>query len=308
MYWTAYFDAHGEYRVGVLQDAKIYALPAGADFVALLQAGETLEEWGRRAMEEPADTVAEAAVKRAALVQTPPSIRDFFAFEEHVVTSNAALGLPVHPDWYNLPVFYFTNPAAVKDPGANISIAPGSTKFDFELEFAVVIGRAGSDIAVSDAEQYIAGYMTMCDWSARDLQEREMKLTLGPSKGKDSATGFGPYLVTPDELEPSRKGKGFDITITASVNGRRYSEGNLSTIYWSFAQMISYASRGTQLRPGDVICSGTVGTGCILELSRVHGSDAYPYLKPGDHVRINAGILGVLEATLQAGEEPKPLS
>lgn len=308
MYWTAYFDAHGKYRVGVLQDAKIHALPVGTDFVALLQAGESLEEWGRRALDEPAETVGEATVNRAAVVQVPPSIRDFFAFEEHVVTSNAALGLPVHPDWYNIPVFYFTNPAAVRNPGENVRIAPGSKKFDFELEFAVVIGAAGSDIAVGDAERYIAGYMTMCDWSARDLQEREMKLTLGPSKGKDSATGFGPYLVTPDELESLRKDKGFDIAITASVNGRRYSEGNLSTIYWSFAQMIAYASRGTQLRPGDVICSGTVGTGCILELSRVHGSDAYPYLNPGDHVRIDGGILGVLEATLQAGEEPKPLS
>lgn len=307
MFWTAYRDDSGRPRVGVAHDGKIHSLAPGIDFLDLLRDDQSLEVWGRQALSDPAELLLDSAVARAALVHTPPSIRDFMAFEEHVVTSNAALGLPMNPDWYNIPVFYFSNPAAVKDPGEPIRIAPGSVKFDFELEFAAVIGKPGIDIPVEEAEEHIVGYMSMCDWSARDLQEREMKQTLGPAKGKDTATSFGPYLVTPDELAGQRKGNAFDITITASVNGQQYSEGNLSTIYWSFAQMIAYASRGTQLRPGDVIGSGTVGTGCVLELSRVHGVEAYPYLKPGDHVRVDAGILGVLEATLMSGRAPHPL-
>lgn len=308
MIWTSYRDLGGNDRIGVLHEGKIYALEPGVDFLDLLRADNTsLEDWGHRALSEPAETVAEGSAPAAALVPTPPSIRDFMAFEQHVVTSNAALGLDLNPDWYNIPVFYFSNPAAVKNPGEPIRIAPGSVKFDFELEFAAVIGKAGTDITVDKAEEHIAGYMSMCDWSARDLQEREMKQTLGPAKGKDTATGFGPYLVTPDELARLRTDNAYDITISASVNGRTYSEGNLSNIYWSFAQMIAYASRGTELRPGDIIGSGTVGTGCILELSRVHGEDKFPYLKPGDRVRIDAGVLGSFETTLEPGVEPQSL-
>lgn len=308
MFWTAYRDAAGNARVGVAQDGKIHALAVGIDFVDVLRSDRSLTEWGQQALDDPAETVSEALASTAALVPTPPSIRDFMAFEEHVVTCSAALGLPMNPDWYNIPVFYFSNPAAVKNPNEPIRIAPGSEKFDFELEFAAVIGKHGIDIAVEDAEDYIAGFMSMCDWSARDLQEREMQQTLGPAKGKDTATSFGPRLVTPDELAPLRAGNAYDIPISASVNGKKYSEGNLSKIYWSFAQMISYASRGTELRPGDIIGSGTVGTGCILELSRVHGQDAFPYLKPGDYVEIDAGVLGSFEATLVPGGDPQPLN
>ena len=308
MFWTSYRDLTGNDRIGVLMEGVVHALDPGIEFIDLLRDEErSLADWGRQALTEPAETIAEGSAPVTALVRTPPSIRDFIAFEEHVVTSNAALGLDMDPDWYNIPVFYFSNPAAVKNPGEPVRIAPGSAKFDFELEFAAVIGKLGTDISVDRAEEHIAGYMSMCDWSARDLQEREMKQTLGPAKGKDTATGFGPYLVTPDELDPLRAGNGYDITIAASVNGRTYSEGNLSKIHWSFAQMIAYASRGTELRPGDIIGSGTVGTGCILELSRVHGEKRFPYLKPGDRVRIDAGVLGSFETLLEPGVEPQPL-
>jgi len=129
-----------------------------------------------------------------------------------------------------------------------------------------------------------------------------MRIGLGPAKGKDTATSLGPTLVSPDELEPFATAKGFDLAMTVEVNGRRYSEGNWSSIYWTFPQMIAYASRGTTLRPGDVIGSGTVGTGCILELSRVHGTDAFPWLKPGDVVRIEVEQLGVQLSTVVAGQ------
>src|SRR5690606_24827633 len=132
-------------------------------------------------------------------------------------------------------------------------------------------------------------YVLLCDWSARDLQAVEMAVQLGPAKGKDTATSLGPFLVTPDELEQYRAGDGYDLPLTASVNGRAYSAGSWKDLYWSFPQMLAYASRGTVLHPGDVIGSGTVGTGCILELSRVHGTEAYPWLEPGDRVRLEGG-------------------
>jgi 2-keto-4-pentenoate hydratase/2-oxohepta-3-ene-1,7-dioic acid hydratase in catechol pathway len=172
---------------------------------------------------------------------------------------------------------------------------------------AAVIGRPGADIPVDEAEGHIAGYTILCDWSARDLQEEEMAQGLGPAKGKDSATTLGPWLVTPDELADRRTGKGFDLTATTSVNGELYSSGNWSTIYWSFAQAISYASRGTRLRTGDVIGSGTIGTGCILELSRVHDAAKYPWLKAGDQVRISVDGLGAIESTIQPPVPVLPL-
>jgi 2-keto-4-pentenoate hydratase/2-oxohepta-3-ene-1,7-dioic acid hydratase in catechol pathway len=229
------------------------------------------------------------------------------AFEEHVVTSSAALGQQVNPDWYEIPVFYFSNPAAVHSATADVRISPGSAAFDYELEIAAVIGTGGSDLAPETATEHIAGYMLLCDWSARDLQAREMKQMLGPVKGKDSATSFGPFLVTPDELAGHRSGNAYDISMRAYRNGELYSSGNLADLYWSFAQMLAYASRGTRLRPGDVIGSGTVGTGCILELSRVHGEQAYPYLTAGDTVRLEADELGTIEATMLGAAEPIPL-
>jgi len=134
-----------------------------------------------------------------------------------------------------------------------------------------------------------------------------MKLNRGPAKGKDSANGFGPWLVTPDELAPPASGRAYDLTMTASVNGIEYSRGSMADLYWSFGEMISYASRGTRVLPGDIIGSGTVGTGCILELSQVHGLDAYPYLREGDQVRLEGGLLGAIEARILAGHPPVPL-
>ena len=229
------------------------------------------------------------------------------AFEEHVVTASAAIGLTVDPLWYEQPVFYFTNPAAVRGPRADVAVPPGSAALDYELEAAAVIGREGADLSPGEAADHIAGFMLFCDWSARDLQAAEMRLNLGPAKGKDSANSFGPWLVTADEFAPLASGHGYNVKLTATVNGTGYSSGNLADLYWSFAEMVSYASRGTRVVPGDVIGSGTVGTGCILELSRVHGADAYPYLRAGDLVRLEGGPLGAIEAHIAAGRPAVPL-
>jgi 2-keto-4-pentenoate hydratase/2-oxohepta-3-ene-1,7-dioic acid hydratase in catechol pathway len=304
MKWATYDSAAGR-RVGVVIGEAIHAARGVTDLRDLFgDDGERLHEAGAAATGDPFEVVGLDQVSLQAPIPVPPSIRDFMAFEEHVVNSAQRLGGSVDPDWYELPVFYFTNPAAVHAPGADVALSPGSTDFDYELEVAAVIGRAGADLTPDEAEPYIAGYTILCDWSARDLQAREMRQRLGPAKGKDSATSLGPFLVTPDELEPHRKGGGFDLRMTASVNGRLYSDGNWSTVYWTFPQLLSYASRGTTLRPGDVFGSGTVGRGCILELSGLHGEQEYPWLRPGDEVTLEVELLGSLSARLVAPARP----
>ncbi len=187
------------------------------------------------------------------------------------------------PDWYELPVFYFTNPAAVVGPDQPVCAPTGSSALDYELEVACVIGHGG----------VIAGFTIMNDWSARDLQAREMKLGLGPAKGKDFATSLGPVLVTPDELLAS-------ASMVARVNGEEWSRGSLGDMHYSWADLLAYAGRDTVLRPGDVIGSGTVGTGCILELSGVYGSERYPWLQPGDVVELEVEGIGVLRNPVTA--------
>jgi 2-keto-4-pentenoate hydratase/2-oxohepta-3-ene-1,7-dioic acid hydratase in catechol pathway len=301
MRWCTYISpADSATRAGLLHEGEIRGVPGTSGLVDLLgDDGERMAAAAERAMREPAEVVPEAEARFLAPVPEPPSIRDFYAFEEHVRTAATAIGHDVSPVWYEIPLFYFTNPAATRGPYDDVPIAPGSRSFDYELEIAAVVGRPGSDLDPAVAEEHIAGYMVMCDWSARDLQAQEMKGHLGPAKGKDTATSFSAFLVTPDELEPRRAGNAYDLKMTASVNGRPYSSGTFSSIYWRFGELLAYASRGTTLRPGDVIGSGTVGTGCILELARVHGQDAYPWLKPGDQVRLEVDRIGVISSTIR---------
>ncbi|MGY1812340.1 fumarylacetoacetate hydrolase family protein [Blastococcus sp. SYSU D00820] len=308
MRWTTYLSPQdGRQHCGLLVDDELFGLAHPGSLTDLLVAGADLAAQAAAARATPFEVLGLGATALCAPVPTPPSIRDFMAFEEHVVTSTRALGQEMDPDWYEIPVFYFSNPAAVRGPADDIPIAPGSQQFDFELEVAAVVGTAGADLSPDTAEQHVAGYLLLCDWSARDLQAREMRQQLGPAKGKDTATSLGPWLVTPDELEPLRAGNGYDLGMRASVNGRPYSKGSMATIHWSFGQLLAYASRGTELRPGDVIGSGTVGTGCILELSRTHGSDAFPWLAAGDVVRLEADHLGAIESRIVPGVAPVPL-
>jgi 2-keto-4-pentenoate hydratase/2-oxohepta-3-ene-1,7-dioic acid hydratase in catechol pathway len=303
--WACYAD-----RVGLVVEDRIHAVRGVPRVIDLLgDDGARMAAAADRALADPLKMVDVADVVLRAPIPDPPSIRDFMAFEEHVVNARARVGAEIDPDWYELPVFYFTNPAAVHGPAQDVAVSPGSSAFDYELEVAAVVGRAGGDLRPDEAEAHIAGYTILCDWSARDLQAREMRQRLGPAKGKDSATTIGPWLVTPDELADRRSGRGFDLRMTATVNGRPYSDGNWSTVYWSFPQLLSYASRGTVLRPGDVFGSGTVGRGCILELSGVHGEDAYPWLRAGDVVELAIERLGSIRSTITAGSgAPAPLT
>jgi 2-keto-4-pentenoate hydratase/2-oxohepta-3-ene-1,7-dioic acid hydratase in catechol pathway len=306
MLWTTYVSpSDGQEHPAVVSGGAVHGLRTATRLIDLLgDDGERLARAGEQALADPLDVVAEADAELLAPVPAPTSVRDFYAYEAHVRTYREANGQEMDPDWYELPVFYFQNPAAIRPARAEIPMPPGCVKFDYELEFAAVIGRAGANLAPDEAEAHIAGYLLLCDWSARDLQARESRHGLGPVKGKDTATSLGPWLVTPDELEPRRSGKAFDLEMRASVNGQPYSKGNAGDLYWSFGQMISYASRGTRVQTGDVIGSGTVGTGCILELSTVHSEAEYPWLEPGDEVRLEADVLGAITARIT---EPQPL-
>jgi 2-keto-4-pentenoate hydratase/2-oxohepta-3-ene-1,7-dioic acid hydratase in catechol pathway len=295
-------------RVGVLSGGMLHALPEGTRLLDLLgDDGERLAGAARAALDDPREVVDPGAVRLRPPVPAPPSLRDFYAFEQHVSTARRSRGLEMDPDWYRLPVFYFSNPRALTGDGDPVAVPPGCAELDYELEVAAVVGRGGADLDPDQAEAGIAGYCVLNDWSARDIQRREMRLSMGPVKGKDFATSLGPVLVTPDELAGRRAGRAYDLTMTARVNGTEYSRASLSDIHWSFGEMLAYASRGTELVPGDVVGSGTCGTGCILELSLVHGGEAYPWLRPGDEVELEVEGLGRLSNRVVEGRPLRPL-
>ena len=309
MRWVTYTHLDdGIERAGLLVGDSVHGLPAGESLIGLLgDGGDGLAAAGQRAQATPSEVVALSDVRMRSPIPRPPSVRDFYAFEQHVRTARQRRGLDMDPDWYELPVFYFSNPYAIVGPDDDVPIAPGSHEMDFELEVAAVVGRGGSDLDPDDAETHIAGFCVMNDWSARDIQRREMKLSMGPVKGKDFATSLGPVLVTPDELADARRGKAYDLTMTAAVNGVEYSRASLADIYWGFGEMLAYASRGTRIEPGDIIGSGTCGTGCILELSLVHGGERFPWLHAGDVVDLTVDRLGTLRNRVVAGQPLKPL-
>jgi fumarylacetoacetate (FAA) hydrolase len=220
----------------------------------------------------------------------PPSLRDFYAFEGHVKTARARRGLPVPPEWYEIPVFYFSNPGALLGHGESVAKPAGTQALDYELEIACVIGKHARDVRAEDWRSVVAGFTIMNDWSARDVQRREMAVGLGPAKGKDFATSLGPSIVTWDELESKREGDRLDLRMEARVNGKTLSNGNARDMHYTFGQMIARASQDVYLFPGDVIGSGTVGGGCLLEL----GPEVHRWLEPGDEVTLEIELLGAL--------------
>ncbi len=249
------------------------------------------------------DALALAEVDLLAPVGRPPSVRDFYAFEAHVATARRGRGLDVDPDWYELPVFYFSNPASVVGPGTPVAVPAGCTELDYELEVAAVIGREVSDVPADRWVEVVAGFCVMNDWSARDLQRREMRHGLGPAKGKDFALSLGPVLLTPDELPGIATGRPSG-TMVARVDGVERSRGELADIHHPWGDLVAHASRSTILRPGDVLGSGTVGTGCILEQSLIHGAEAAPWLSPGCVVELEVEGLGTLTNPVVAARLP----
>jgi 2-keto-4-pentenoate hydratase/2-oxohepta-3-ene-1,7-dioic acid hydratase in catechol pathway len=250
------------------------------------------------------DLLPLASTRLLAPVADPPSVRDFYAFEQHVRTARARRGVDMNPDWYELPVFYFSNPHAILGPDDPVAAPPRSAELDYELEVACVLGRDAGQADLAGADEAVAGFMVMNDWSARDVQRREMALSLGPAKGKDFATSLGPWLVTTGEFAPRGLREVPRAAMLARVNGVEYSRADLDGLWWSFAEMLSYAAEGAPVRRGDVLGSGTCGTGCIMELALVHGSEKYPYLQPGDEVELEVDGLGVLANRVEATSAP----
>ncbi len=294
-------------KVGYLEGDLIVPVGAGEgrpglEAVLDLAMGATREPDGRPAPAgEP--VLLEGATLLAPIAE-PASVRDFYAFEQHVRTARSRRGLEMHPDWYELPVFYFSNPAAIVGPGDPVTAPPRSAELDYELEVACVLGTDGRDVRAEDVDELVAGFMIMNDWSARDVQRREMQLSMGPVKGKDFATSLGPHLVTRDEFAPRGLREVPHAAMVARVNGVEYTRSNLDTLWWSFAEMVTYAAEAAPVRRGDVIGSGTCGTGCILELALVHGAEKYPYLTPGDEVELEVEGLGVLANRVVASDAP----
>lgn len=231
----------------------------------------------------------------------PLGMRDFYAFEEHVSTAYQNRGRDVPKEWYQIPVFYFTNPNAIFGPDQTVPYPSHSDALDYELEVACIIGKSGRDIQPEQAAEHIFGYTVFNDWSARDTQRLEMKVGLGPAKGKDFASSLGPWIITPDELEEHATGRPgvFDLEMVARVNNVERSRGNWKDIHYSFGDMIARASQDVLLLPGEVIGSGTVGTGSLLELTKAEG----PWLQAGDIVELEIEKLGVLRNRVGAKKE-----
>ncbi len=279
-------------HAGIVQDQQVIELdyPTALELLrdpeGLARAREVLERGGK---EYPLSEIVLLSP-----IPEPPSVRDFYAFEQHVKSARARRGLGMIPEWYEIPTFYFTNNSEIYGHDQEVPYPVGSNELDIELEIACVIGREGKDIPVEDAASYIAGYTIMNDWSARDFQRKDMKLNLGPGKGKDFATSLGPWIVTPDELASRRTGSGaserYNMTMLARVNGKEISRGNFNEIYYSFPQMIAWASRNARLRVGDILGSGTVGTGCLLEI----GTEVHPWFQRGDLIELEIDGIGIL--------------
>ncbi|HEX6467688.1 MAG TPA: fumarylacetoacetate hydrolase family protein [Streptosporangiaceae bacterium] len=298
------YEHHGRRRCGLVDDTAVRPFADGTELLDLIRAGR---------LADPPPTGPAVPLDRVRLRAPlePPTIRDFVTFEEHVegVRRSVERSGDVPDAWYDAPTFYFTNPYAVIGPHDDVPVPPGSQMLDFELEVAVVIGHEGRDLTPEQARSHIAGYTLFNDWSARDLQSREMRVGLGPCKGKDTATTLGPYLVTPDELDACRDADGFlHIGLTAQVNGQVVGKDLLSNMSWTFEEMIAYASRGTWVRPGDVLGSGTCGNGgCLAELWGLRGRREPPPLTPGDSVTLTAQHLGTISNTIVPGSPPVPL-
>ncbi|MEI2272081.1 fumarylacetoacetate hydrolase family protein [Sphingobacterium sp. ML3W] len=307
---------NGQHELGIIINDRVYtcseialSLPTDmADF--LIRGDEAINDLvyyhsalleGR--MSRPYQLLQDSQL--VAPIPHPTSVRDAYAFRQHVATSRRNRGLDMIPEFDEFPVFYFSNHQAIQGPGPIQCMPLHLEQLDFELEVAIVINKTGINIPASEADKYIAGYMIMNDFSARKLQMDEMKLSLGPAKGKDFATAIGPWLVTKDELEPYKInssgdhiGDRYNLEMSCRVNGQQVSSGNFATMHWTFAEIIERVSYGVRLFPGDVIGSGTVGTGCFLELNGTgrmeNPAHQDQWLQVGDQVELEITGLGKL--------------
>src|SRR4051812_34068998 len=277
MRFAAWTEDGGATRVGLLEGETLHALPPGTDLVDLLGDAPTSLAAAAERARAGGETVPLAGAALTAPLQ-PPAMRDFIAFEQHIegMALGRGPGATSNPGLYEVPVFYFANPNAVIGPHDDVPVPPGCALFDFELEVAAVIGRAGRDLAPEQAAGHIAGYLIYNDWSARDTQLAEMALGFGPVKGKDSATPLGPWLATADELEPHRRGDRLDLTMSVSVNDVEIGSDTLANMAWRFEDLVAYASPGARGGPRGVLGPGPPGKRCLMGVLERPGSPEGP--------------------------------
>jgi len=300
-YKTSELESH---QIGVLKDQLVYNLNncfGNISLVDLIQIQDYQQQINAFTAHNNCLTHDINDITLLPTIPKPTSFRDAYAFRKHVATARKNRGLEMIEEFDKFPVFYFSNHNSMLGDNEKIKIMPDHfCKLDYELEFAIIIGKGGRNILSKNADKHIAGFCILNDLSARELQMEEMKLNLGPAKGKDFANVLGPYLVTTDELEnksiDTPFGKKYDLQMKCFVNGELLSEGNGKDMNWTFAEIIERASYGVELFPGDVIGSGTVGTGCLLELNGI-GKTLDPnykerWLKDGDEIKMEIEGLG----------------
>ena len=322
------YSSNSQEHLGIWHEEKIYNLPDAAkalnkkplpdDMLAFLQLGEEAMNIAKEINSalfktpniNPDSYRDQTGIKLLAPVPHPTSCRDGYAFRQHVAAARRNRKVDMIKEFDQYPIFYFTNHNAIQGPGEIYCMPDHFQKLDFELEASIVIGKKGRNIRAAEADEYIAGYMIMNDMSARTLQMEEMLLNLGPAKGKDFSTVIGPWLVTPDELEPfkipakeNHVGNRYNLSMKCFVNGKQVSTGNLGDMDWTFAEIIERCAYGVDILPGDVIGSGTVGTGCFLELNGtglLNDPNFKPqWLQPNDVVEMEIEGLGRLSNTIR---------
>ncbi len=293
MKFVTFSTSNSALRPGLLTDDGIQSVPF-ASLMDLIQAGDEGLERVRSIRDKSRIPLNE--VRLHAPILHPTTFRDGYGFENHVKTANANRGRNVPAEWYKFPTFYFTNPGNIFGPDDEIPYPSYTNEMDYELEIAVVIGKPGINIKPKDAPKHIFGYTIFNDWSARDVQHEELKVGLGPAKGKDFASALGPCIITVDDLTDkatSRPGV-YELEMRGRINGVERSRGNFKDLYWSFGDLLARASENVKLLPGDIIGSGTVGTGCLLELTKGQG----PWLNEGDVVELEIERIGILKNTV----------
>lgn len=300
----ARYVEHGIVHTGVVFHGKVHSLPGDPDILSLLQApddvrGRVLNQAGKQQRKPVHEATLLTPVE-------PRAMRDYVTFEAHIAgMKKSEPGDGTVPEqWYEAPAFLFMNPWSVVGTGVDIPMPPGTQKFDFELEVAAIVKRTAKDVAIEDAAEHIAGFCILNDWSARDIQGREMRIGLGPSKGKDFANTLGPWITTPDELRQYRDGDRYDLPMSVAINGEVVGSDNLKNMSWSFEEMLVHASRGAWVGAGDVLASGTASTGALSERWARSGELSPPPLQPGDVVTMTVEALGTIENRVVPCDSP----
>jgi 2-keto-4-pentenoate hydratase/2-oxohepta-3-ene-1,7-dioic acid hydratase in catechol pathway len=298
----------GRPRLAVVDGDQLVGLDAGVELPELIGTPGRLAAAADAALRFRADVVPMEGVELLAPL-APPTFRDFSTFYEHAngISRNGNPEGGVAPEFFEIPTFYFSNPYAITGPYADVPVPPGCELFDFELEVGAVIGTPGRDVAVEDAAAHIAGFVVVNDFSARDVQFHEMRMRLGPAKGKDGSTTLGQFFVTPDELAPFRSGPSYDLRMEVRVNDELIGGDTLANMSWTFEALVAYASRGADVRPGDLLGSGTCQNGCLAELWGRYGRGGYPPLQPGDVVTTSVVGLGETRNRIVPGAARHPI-